>query len=546
MGRIKESRRRGNNAGSIYLECGRYVLMYADPVSGKRKKKTLTVKDADCVDQTITEKSTAEKAAAEFLAGIQKITAIESKAELMVKVAEAKKIISRTRLNLSDIWIAFESSPERPDSGPSTLRKYKTFCDRFTSWLKKSRHVADAGQIDADTAAAFMAYIWGTGISEATYNSYRQALQLIFRVVLKEDGMENPFARISKKAENPQSHQDFSAEEVNRIFQQLAPASDYRMLHKEQMRVFVNLCCWTGCRKQDAALMRWQAVNFTNNTISYRPLKTARTSGKLVTIPMHPQLREALLETESRHEKSNYILPDVAERYQKNPAGIGKDISKLINSIGLEATIDAPDNVRTKKLGKGKEKTKRRVCQYGTHSFRHSFVSFCANAGVPMAIVQEIVGHGSPAMTRHYYHMDQAAAQKAINTLPTIGQEKGLRQAEALREKLRRYIEVASHAELERLQLQLFPETTPVISDIIDAEALPEPEDDLAVTPERLQFLLPNYSIEAIGQIFGVTGAAIRKRMVKYGIAKPAKRILSGKLNDAELETIRITLKAEG
>jgi len=42
----------------------------------------------------------------------------------MVKVAEAKKIISRTRLNLSDIWIAFESSPERPDSGPSTLRKY--------------------------------------------------------------------------------------------------------------------------------------------------------------------------------------------------------------------------------------------------------------------------------------------------------------------------------------------------------------------------------------------------------------------------------------
>lgn len=240
IGRFKEGKRRGNNAGSVYLYRGRYVLMYIDPVSGKRKKKTLTAKADKGVDQAITEKSIAEKAAAEFLAGIPKITAIESKAELMVKVAEAKKIINRTRLSLSDIWTAFESSPERPDSGPGTLKKYKIFCDRFIAWLKKNRRAEDASWIDADTAAAFMAYLWGTGIFEATYNSYRQALQLIFRIVLKEDGMENPFARISKKSENPQSHQDFTAEEVNRIFQQLAPASGYRMLHC--IRSFARHC----------------------------------------------------------------------------------------------------------------------------------------------------------------------------------------------------------------------------------------------------------------------------------------------------------------
>lgn len=106
---------------------------------------------------------------------------------------------------------------------------------------------------------------------------------------------------------------------------------------------------------------------------------------------MHPQLRQALLEAEAWHSESSYILPEIAERYRKNPSGIGKDISKLINSIGLDATIAAPEHVRTKKLGNGKEKVKRRICQYGTHSFRHSFVSFCANAGIPMATVQEIV-----------------------------------------------------------------------------------------------------------------------------------------------------------
>lgn len=543
MGRVRENKRRGNNAGSIYLERGRYVLMYTDPIGGKRKKKVLAAKDANGVDQVITEKSTADKAAAEFLAGIRKITAIESKAELMVKVAEEKKLINRTRLNLAEIWTTFESSPERPDSGPGTLKKYKIFCDRFTFWLKKSRHIADASQIDADTAAAFMAYLWGTGISEATCNSYRQALLLIFRVVLKEDGMENPFGRISRKTLNTQSHLDFSSEQINQIFQQLAPASGYPLLHKEQMRVFVNLCCWTGCRKQDAALMRWQAVNFNSNIISYRPLKTIRTSGKQVTIPIHPQLREALLEAESWHDKSNYILPDVAARYQSNPSGIGKDISKLIASIGLGATIDAPDHVRTKKLGK--EKKQRRICQYGTHSFRHSFVSFCANAGVPMAIVQEIVGHGSPAMTRHYYHMDQAAAQRAINTLPSIGNEAQNVQAAAMREKLRQYIDFANLPELQRLQEQLLPEIHSLPADIIEAEALPELEGIPSITPERLQYLLPEYTIKAIGQIFGVSDTAIRKRMAQYGISKPDKRLQSGVLSNRQIEENRQALRKQ-
>ncbi len=57
----------------------------------------------------------------------------------------------------------------------------------------------------------------------------------------------------------------------------------------------------------------------------------------------------------------------------------------------------------------------------GFHSLRHSFVSFCANAGVPMAVVQSLVGHGSPAMTRHYTHISPEAAANAIQALPIGG-----------------------------------------------------------------------------------------------------------------------------
>lgn len=57
---------------------------------------------------------------------------------------------------------------------------------------------------------------------------------------------------------------------------------------------------------------------------------------------------------------------------------------------------------------------------YGLHSFRHTFVSFCANAGVPLAVVSEIVGHGNPAMTRHYSHISIESKQTAISSLPQL------------------------------------------------------------------------------------------------------------------------------
>ena len=55
------------------------------------------------------------------------------------------------------------------------------------------------------------------------------------------------------------------------------------------------------------------------------------------------------------------------------------------------------------------------------HSFRHTFVSFAVHAGVPLPVVQSIVGHTSAAMTRHYYHENEAALRRAVEAMPTVG-----------------------------------------------------------------------------------------------------------------------------
>ena len=54
------------------------------------------------------------------------------------------------------------------------------------------------------------------------------------------------------------------------------------------------------------------------------------------------------------------------------------------------------------------------------HSLRHTFVSFSANAGVPLPVVQSIVGHTSTAMTRHYYHENEDALRAAVAAIPSL------------------------------------------------------------------------------------------------------------------------------
>ncbi|MBQ9366354.1 MAG: tyrosine-type recombinase/integrase [Victivallales bacterium] len=55
------------------------------------------------------------------------------------------------------------------------------------------------------------------------------------------------------------------------------------------------------------------------------------------------------------------------------------------------------------------------------HSLRHTFVSLSANAGVPLPVVQSIVGHCSTAMTRHYYHENLDALRRAVEAIPAVG-----------------------------------------------------------------------------------------------------------------------------
>ena len=54
------------------------------------------------------------------------------------------------------------------------------------------------------------------------------------------------------------------------------------------------------------------------------------------------------------------------------------------------------------------------------HALRHTAVSLLRDAGTPEAVVMELVGHDSKAMSAHYTHVGIEALAKAVAALPEI------------------------------------------------------------------------------------------------------------------------------
>ena len=455
---------REKGAGTIYREGKRWYLKIR--VNGRAKVKMLRDDAGNPV--------TTEKAATAAADGYRKILFADSREEIALQIAEARKLKRQSGLLLMEAWSEYLKQPNRPDSAPTTLAKYESYLRAFIQWMTDSRpDVRRVAEVDRETALDYLSDLWSSGISARTYNAYVQALRMIFKHLTAPAALDvNPFDGVAKKTPETASRHEFTPEQVNAIFdgfdngffyeteterltsgrkrERVISRLEYKPLNANEMRVLLNLCCWTGCRGQDGCLMRWRNVDMTGRQISYIPRKTARkTNHKAVTLPMHPQLFEALTVAGAWRDRNkpgeDFILPAVADRYRRNPSGVQKDTMKIIHcATGLETTAAASETYGRRKLAAN---------AYSLHSFRHTFVSFCANAGVPLAIVAEIVGHGNPAMTRHYSHITTEAKRGAIAALPMLGQTSAL--PDPLADARRRAIEAIQSADEKTLAVVL-------------------------------------------------------------------------------------------
>jgi integrase len=74
-----------------------------------------------------------------------------------------------------------------------------------------------------------------------------------------------------------------------------------------------------------------------------------------------------------------------------------------------------------KRRGTGKGHDGRRARnEISFHSLRHTAVSLLKDAGIPEAVVMELVGHDSQQMSVHYTHVGFDALARAAAALPDL------------------------------------------------------------------------------------------------------------------------------
>ena len=386
--------RRSRGTGAIFKRNGKFVYQWKC-VTGKLKTKTLNA----------VTREEAEKEIESILQEEIKLSAIDSKITYMHQIAEAKALLHVCRIPLTELEDAFFSHPSAPTVSPKHRSNYHSVLTSFADFASHMQ-AKIAADVTEEIAQAYLTNYWKRGISPKTYNSVLNILQCVFRLLSKDN---NPFAEFKKKSGQIEERVPFTVEQLQQIWNTLN-SPDYHMLHKEEMIVLYKLALYTGARCGDLCLLRWSSIDMQNWVIRFIPHKSAHSSHKIVEIPFDNYLYEVLSPLD---QSTEYILPNVAYRYQHNSGGISRDTKKLLLAAGLK-----PNDPGT---------TRRvlAVSRMGFHAFRHTAASIMIRKGVNPLVVQDLLGHTSINMTAHYTHVNMETKREALqnlNVLPCLAQ----------------------------------------------------------------------------------------------------------------------------
>lgn len=276
-------------------------------------------------------------------------------------------------------------------------------------------------------------------MSPTTVNRYHKTCREVFGLLAKEAGLqENPFADIPMLSEKGETREAFTDAELQAIFRN---ADGF-------VRPIFMVGIYTALREEDIATLRWSEVDWHSGVIKRVTMKTKT----LVEIPIMPELETFLRQREAADSGSEYVLAEHAEMYHENRTGISYRVKKFLESLGIQTTRKVEGRTRA-------------VSVKDVHSLRHTFCYIAGLNGIPLVIVQSIVGHMTPEMTRLYMaHADIDAKRKGMLRMRAVPwlQETSETWRRILVEQSRRQLvrfiaEKADDREIVRLANELLP-----------------------------------------------------------------------------------------
>ncbi|MEN9841145.1 MAG: hypothetical protein RL376_945 [Verrucomicrobiota bacterium] len=301
---------------------------------------------------------------------------------------------------MNELYAVWEKAPRKKDvMSCQHKEEVKKLIDELIAFAKgRNSQVDEARKVTFEIAADFMR-IRAQGVAPKTHDNLLLTLRAVFTAAANIDGVTgNPFKKIPLKKGASISRIPFSEHELKSILS--AAESD-----DEIGGVVVAAAC-SGMRRADCATLHWSKVDLSAGYV----VALCSKNKKEITLPILAPLRKVL---EKLKNTGGFCFPKSAEMMEKNPDGLNWRLAKLAQKAGVKLTA-VP-------LGKDQPR-KRAPSEIGFHRFKATFVTLALDAGIPIPVIQKIVGNSDVrVLLKHYHRPDKKTLTDQMDSkLPTF------------------------------------------------------------------------------------------------------------------------------
>lgn len=366
--------------------------------------KKLARRIADELDQVGRGVRTSDqiKSFLEGIADLKAKRAARKACDAILRRTTGRSLESKTARGFVESWL----ERTKGEVSPATWVKY----DKTGKLLLASlggKADQDIAEIRKEDLARFRDE-QGKRVARTTANVYLKVVRIIFAAAEADGLLLRNEARHVKKlkvANEASNRRAFTLPELNKI---LAHCDD-------EWRSMILFGFYTGARLGDVARLTWQNLDLTKEELSYVSTKTGRqtiTPLSAVLLKHIHKLPAGDNPKQPLHSRAHEIVATHGQAQR-----LSSQFADILAAAGL--TAPRSHQVEDGEKRKGRD-TRRTVSEISFHSLRHTAVSLLKTAGVSDAVAQDLVGHESAEISRHYTHIESAAKRAAVDKLPVI------------------------------------------------------------------------------------------------------------------------------
>lgn len=309
-------------------------------------------------------------------------------------------IRTRTTIEQVQSWLR----AKRTTTKPPTYKAYDKSTKKFLNFLG-DRAEGPISELEKSDIAGFRDDV-GAKLSASTANNDLKIIRMMLEDAFKDGYLPgNPAKSVRniKKSSDANTKRAFTVEELGKILK----------VATGEWKGMILMGLYTGQRLRDIALLQARNLHLDDNMIILRTSKTDR----LQRIPIAKPLRGYLEQNNISKEPGAHIFPEAAATIKRSQLNATSSLSNQFHAILADAGLTVRRTHRSS--GRGRH-SKRAISEISFHALRHTATSLLKQAGVSAAVVQDLVGHDSTAVSNHYTHIDDEAKVAAIGHLPQI------------------------------------------------------------------------------------------------------------------------------